>query len=131
MIDMHNIIQRNISPLSNRLSHRNAQTNIHKILIRIRQRHQLQRLVLRSLGCITCRICRHLIALVVKTGDGESSALSQAFSGAGIGAEAEVEGFEIEGFGAGGGGYLDVGVEGQLPELEEVDWGGGAGLVGF
>jgi len=133
MVNMLNIIKRNISPLRNRLAARNSPSNILQILVTRRQLRVHQLRIQRAAGNV--RKSRHGQLLVVGSvrHDAESAGLGEAGGRAGVGAEAEPEALEVEGLDAGAGACdgLGVGVEGQLAELEEVEGAGGAGLLGF
>lgn len=127
---MHHIIQRDIRPLRERLTRRHPNRHILQIAIRVRQRRKDQRLVLRPLRRVRQADRGHLLAGDVEAGHGDGAALGEALRRAGVGAEAEVEAGQVEGFDARAAHELRVGVEGELAELEQVDGAGGAGLVG-
>ena len=128
---MLHIVQRNVRSLRQGLAGRDPNAHVLQVPVRARQHRQLQRLVLLALRRAAQAHGRHLGAVDVEAGHGHGAALRQVLGGAGVGAEAEVEGLEIEGRPAGPAPQLRVRVERELPELEQVDGAGGADLLGL
>lgn len=111
-INMHHIIQRDVSPLRNRATSSHPNRHVGEVSIRTRQGRKVQRLILRSLRRIAQAHRRHLLASHIEPGDRDRAALRETLGGARISAEAEVEGLEREGFHAGAALELRVRVEG-------------------
>lgn len=119
---MLNIVQSDVSALGNRLATGDSKSDVLQVLVRRREFGEDQIGVESLVRDVRESRDRQLLVVNGVSHNAENTRLSQACSGAGVGAEAEPEAVEIEGLNARAGDGLSVGVESQLAKLEEIEW---------
>ena len=85
VVDMLDVVKRNVGPLCQGFADRNANGYIDQVLVRVWKCGKLQRLVERSDRSVCETDGGNLLALSVKAGDGEGTALSKPGGGTCVG----------------------------------------------
>lgn len=119
---MLDIVNGNVSALSERLALSNGNRDLREVDPGAREGAKSERLILRSLWCIAESNTWKRFAIGSLTNNGEGSSLRKTFSGTSIRSQAVVEALQVEGCSTGGWFDGNVGVEGQRPKLNEVNW---------